>query len=295
MYRNFNLIIALEKRTLSIPVQINGISEKRSSLHTSYKGRQIRQICVLPKKGVSTVSTLDDVDCLVDRSQTDSMFCPDKGKDGVIIDKSVLKTIFPSSRDIKVMCSLSLDRISPFMFDGSHYTLVLGDPVTKKKTKTVDPEQHKLYNIVFHGMKALQTCFIARFVSFNREKFCAIYPTKYGLMMSILIHSNYLHPSRDDQLLDETKVAELLKTKKAEKMDAKDPIAVLVFSKIHSQLKVEKLDPESYTDRYEEKLKKLIAKSVREASKVTCKVDSDSESEEKSAPETGDIVDALMG
>jgi non-homologous end joining protein Ku len=269
MYKNLNLYIDTGKKPIELPVHIDGMTDKKTSLKTGYKGRLVKQIVVLTRDDVETPKTLEDLECIVERSKTESIYCHQQGTDEpkyIPVEKETLKKVFPISRDIKVVCSLDMGNLKPYMFDGSHYHLSLHGTL-KKKVKVVEASDKRMFNILFHGLKARQACFIGRYVSFNREKFCAIYPDEHhGFVMSNLIHANYFRQRSVNHIVKEGEEAlttllnaGMSKKRLAEISADGKPLYEMIFDKIHERLKKDCLDPETYKDRYEELLRRMIS------------------------------------
>lgn len=271
MYKNLNLNVDTGRKPIEIPVAIGKMTDAKTSLQTSYKGRKVRQVSVLTADDVESARKVGDIECVVERSKTDSIYLHQKGSESryITVDKETLKSVFPISRDLKVICTLSLSGLMPYWFDGTHYHLSLHGTL-KKKVKVVEAADKRMFNILYHGLASTRSCFIARYVSFNREKFCAIYPDPdQGLIMSNLIHSNYFRQTDVTHILQEgetlTSLVQGGMSKKRlgelEEQLAGKPLYEVIFGKIHDRLKRDTLDPADYRDRYEELLKQVILKA----------------------------------
>jgi len=271
MFKNLVLQIDTGKKPIELPVHIECIADHKTGLKMGFKGRPVKQLTVLANDDVDVVRTPEDIECVVDRSQVESLFLnPEKerGKPQYVpVNKDTLKSVFPACRFLKVLCSVDQDALKPYMFDGAHYRLSLHGTL-KKRVKVVETADKRMYNILYHGMSSHKACLIARFVSFGREKFGAIYPTEdFGFVMSNLIHSNYFrekgigHILKSGAELDALVNGSLSKEKLKELGADGKPMYDIVFSKIHERHKKGAIDPAMIRDRYEELLKQLISKS----------------------------------
>ena len=188
MLRNFILYIDTGKKPVEVPVHINKLTESKTGLRSGYKGRLVRQVTVLAREDVEDIKTMGDIDCIVPFAEKESVLVKQtsNGIRLLKIDKSQLKEVFPSTRNLRVLSAVPTSYIKPYMFDGTHYELSIHAPV-KKKVRAVAKEDKRMFNILYHGMTKRSCVFIAKYICFGREKYCAIYPDGKGFMMSNII------------------------------------------------------------------------------------------------------------
>lgn len=197
-----NLFIDTAKRPVEIPIHIDKLTDAKTTLNTVFKGRRVRQVMVLTKDDVEKPNSLADIETIVDRS-TSSSGLEVKGPDGssyiVPVDKKELDDTTISTRNLTVIAIVPSTDLKPYQFDGTSYEVSIYGKTTKK-IKIINPEHKEIFNILFHGLMIKGLSMIAKYVSFGREKFAAIYAANHNpvtgvsqnsLIMSNLIHSSY--------------------------------------------------------------------------------------------------------
>ena len=278
MFRNLNLYIDTGKRPVEIPVHIEKITDMKTGLQTVYEGRKVRQVAVLIKDDMESAKSIDDIETVVCRTETQSglvVKLPDGTTKVMSLDKETFKSEFSQTRNLRVISSIPHSSVNPYMFDGTHYELHIHG-VTKKRVKIVDPAHQQLYNILLHGMSRRNVVFIAKYMSFGREKFCAIYPTtsyissssvQRTLLMSNLIHSNYFRPLTNVFVKREDEIeSSVCKGIPKDVLGDGGSALVYLFDKINQTVPAT-LEPSDFEDRYERLLKQHVSRMIERATK----------------------------
>jgi len=275
MIRNLNLrILTTGNDPIEIPVHIDKITDPKTTLNTLYQGRRVRQVMVLTKDDVEKPTKLEDVETIVDRSTTTSgleVKAPDGQVHIVSIDKSIIGETTATTRNLTVVAVVPETEIRPYQYDGTSYELSVHGKTTKK-VKQIDPKHNELFNILFHGLRLKKCLFIARYVSFGREKYAAIYPVdinpvsglpQQALLMTNLIHSSYYRNFTSVNVIGEDVLnaglsaplpSEITKVLKDQNM----PAVVFFFNQITKAVPT-RLSKNEYEDTHEVKLKAHIA------------------------------------
>lgn len=274
MLRNLNLFIPTEKKPIEVSVHIDKLTNPKIGLHQIYLGRRIRMVTVLTTDDQEKPTRLEDIECIVSRSQCVSVY-EFKSADGSLrflpVDKKELfeqdEDAPTSNRNLTVIAIRPNSTLKPFMFEGNSYEMMVHGP-TLKKVKQIDPLHHQIYNLLYHGLLATSQTLIAKYTSFGREKFCAIYPVTHHpvtnephqtMLMSNLIHSNYYRSFSNDRVETFDGLTAELKKKFATNPSVSgetDPVMML-FAKIVKNIPVT-LESVDYVDEYEIKLQQTI-------------------------------------
>mgnify|MGYP001347621271 CR=1 FL=1 len=282
MLRNLNLYIDTGRKPIEIPVHIEKITDSKTTLNTIAHGRRIRTVTVLTHGDVEKVTKLEDIEQVVDRAGTVNgleIQAPDGTRSIITIDKAVLNegTITTATtRNLQVVAVVPSRTIKPYQYEGASYELILNGP-TQKKVKVIDPQHTQMFNILYHGLSARDEMFIARYVSFGREKFAAIYAVDTNpvtgnqqntLVMSNLIPSNYQRSFTGQHVTPWTTLETGLRTsidptvlKTLPGLDIPNCAAAINFF-YQKMLKIvpTELHRETYFDRHEMKLKETVAR-----------------------------------
>jgi len=164
-----------------------------NQLKQGFNGRPVKQIKVLPKPGCETVSELDDIEQIVPWSQLQSLYAhydPDtQSQEYMVVDPSDVKSMFPSSEDIRVVNVIPASELHYSLMEGHHYHIFVQ---SEKKSRTIYSEDQDLLSVFYHTLKERQLVAIGKYISANHEKCCAIHPEDDGLVMSVLIPSNFI-------------------------------------------------------------------------------------------------------
>ena len=271
MFKNFNLVIETGKKNIEVPIHLSKMTDQKTSLKTGYKTesgiRPIKHVSVVTREDTELLRSVDDIEYVVDRSKVTSVLSieSEEGSKLIEIDKDILKRAIVNSRDIRVIFSTDMNNIKPYMYDGSHYNLELHG-IIKKKVKCVELSDKRMHNILYHGMLSSGICMIGKYVCFNREKFCVIYSdSDRGMMLSNLIHSNYLRELKVSNIYDVMELDAILsggisKSKKLS-VDSDKSLYLHIFEKINENLYSKRVEMDKLRDKHEEILCDIIVKS----------------------------------
>ena len=213
MLRNLNLYIDTGRKPIEIAVHIDKITDAKTTLNTVHQGRRVRTVTVLTKDDVEKVTKIEDIEMVVDRSETGSgleIQAPDGTTSIVTLDKRLVsEDSVAQNRNLQVIAVVPSRTIKPYQFEGASYEMSIYGKIVKK-VKVVDGQQSQMFNILYHGLNLRDEMFIVRYVSFGREKFAAIYPVDHNpvtgnpqatFIMSNLIHSSYYRNFSSQQVL----------------------------------------------------------------------------------------------
>lgn len=213
MLKNLNLYIDTGRKPIEIAVHIDKITDAKTTLNTVHQGRRVRTVTVLTKDDVEKVTKIEDIEMVVDRSETGSgleIQAPDGTTSIVTLDKRLVsEDSVTQNRNLQVIAVVPSRTIKPYQFEGASYEMSIYGK-TVKKVKVVDGQQSQMFNILYHGLNLRDEMFIVRYVSFGREKFAAIYPVDHNpvtgnpqatFIMSNLIHSSYYRNFSSQQVL----------------------------------------------------------------------------------------------
>ena len=213
MLRNLNLYIDTGRKPIEIAVHIDKITDAKTTLNTVHQGRRVRTVTVLTKDDVEKITKIEDIEMVVDRSETGSgleIQAPDGTTSIVTLDKRLVsEDSVTQNRNLQVIAVVPSRTIKPYQFEGASYEMSIYGK-TVKKVKVIDGQQSQMFNILYHGLNLRDEMFIVRYVSFGREKFAAIYPVDHNpvtgnpqatFIMSNLIHSSYYRNFSSQQVL----------------------------------------------------------------------------------------------
>ena len=213
MLRNLNLYIDTGRKPIEIAVHIDKITDAKTILNTVHQGRRVRTVTVLTKDDVEKITKIEDIEMVVDRSETGSgleIQAPDGTTSIVTLDKRLVsEDSVTQNRNLQVIAVVPSRTIKPYQFEGASYEMSIYGK-TVKKVKVIDGQQSQMFNILYHGLNLRDEMFIVRYVSFGREKFAAIYPVDHNpvtgnpqatFIMSNLIHSSYYRNFSSQQVL----------------------------------------------------------------------------------------------
>ena len=178
------------------------------SLKQGYHGRPVRTIKALPREGLETISSPEDIECVVPWSQLQHLYVhpePDSGDlEYLEVDSQLIKSMYPSTETIRVISVIPISQLKRSLFEGHHYFIsVQGDT----KTHQLYTDDQKVLSVLYHGLVEQEQAVIGKYISANHEKCCAIYPEDGGLVMSVLNPSNFLRSRDQDHILNDIEQA----------------------------------------------------------------------------------------
>ena len=276
-----NLFIDTSKRPIEIPIHIDKLTDAKTPLNTVFKGRRVRQVMVLTKDDVEKPNSLTDIEAIVDRS-TASSGLEVKGPDGtsyiVPVDKKELDDTAASTRNLTVIAIVPSTDLKPYQFDGTSYEVSIYGKTTKK-IKVISPKHKEIFNIIFHGLMIKGLSMIAKYVSFGREKFAAIYAAnrnpvtgapQNSLIMSNLIHSSYYRTFTQQSIDPQSTLNDSLNlTLSPETLKDGSSGVLFYFNQIVKNVS-SSLKSEDYQDKHEMALKSHITKVTESIIKGQC-------------------------
>jgi non-homologous end joining protein Ku len=201
--------------------------------------RCVRTIKVLTKDSVRPAD-VKDIRMVVPWTEVKTSFTY-MGEDGteklLPLDHEVIGKIYAASENMTSMGFIDRSEVAPCDYDGSHYFITVQKD---SKAKTPDANDIKAYSTVYYICKNLKQCLLVNFVSGDREKAAVIYAHKDGLMLSILLHTNY-----------QRKAPEVSQPELPSNIEA-------LANKLVSVQKLACLPEDKLTDKYEERIKQYL-------------------------------------
>ena len=210
----YELVFPLTKCNITCKIYISRSFDSKTGFCQGKNGRQVRTVKVLARDDAKPTDR-SDIEELVPWETVETYY-PYKQVDGTVkllaIDTSVLKKIYQNSAKMSLISIIPMKSIRPSMYDGSHYFVRVQKA---PKTRTIFPEDQKIYTILYHGLLERNHAILVKYISYNREKFAVLYsdPMSSGLMMANIFHSTYQRDFPASQLakiLDPTKYSNVL-------------------------------------------------------------------------------------
>ena len=238
-------------------INLNASADSRPSCSTGYvvgKGKKaqikpVRWIKVVSKTD-EAIEKIDQIAEICDTKKIKSIVQIPGTSSFTIVEKEQLKSLFPNSPVMKVMCASST--LPYHIFDGSHY--VLKPTQTKSgKVRAIAPEDRSLYEILCVGLESTGSTLIVGYNAYNSRKYGAIYFANGELRLSLFIGSNYQREFGSTKTIDET-------SKK-----------LCAFEKLLS-LQKSKFTYSKLVDTYGEELRKLVESAQAGAPYVSKKI-----------------------
>ena len=210
----YELIFPVTKGGISCKICISRSFDSKTGFCQGKNGRQVRTVKVLAKDDAKPTGR-DDIEELIPWGSVETYY-PYKQSDGTVkllsVDTSVLKKIYQNSAKMSIISIIPMKSIRPSMYDGSHYFV---RAQKMPKTRTISPEDQKIYTILYHGLLERNYAILVKYISYNREKFAVVYPdpASDGLMMANIFHSTYQRDfpaSHLSKIVDPTKYSKVL-------------------------------------------------------------------------------------
>ncbi len=247
MSRRMNYTVKLGKCGLQFKIALTKSYDEKTGFTQTYPDpddpsvyRCVRTIKVLTKDSVRPAD-VKDIRMVVPWTEVKSSFTY-MGEDGTEklfpLDQEVIGKIYSASENMTSMGFIDSSEIAPCDYDGSHYFITVQKD---SKAKTPDPNDIKAYSTVYYICKNLKQSLLVSFVSGDREKAAVIYAHKDGLMLSILLHTNY--------------------QRKAPEIVAQPELPAnidVLANKLVSVQKLTSLPEDKLTDKYEERIKQYL-------------------------------------
>lgn len=222
---------------LKITIQTG--KESKTGFKSTYEGRQIRMVKILAKGDVKP-NSVSDIEKIVPWTQTVQAYPWTDDESGeerlLILDDKTKCKMFEKSEYMGGVGFIERDEVAPNRFSGDHYSV---KPQVDSKTKKSADGDVQIYSLMYFILKEHNKMFLTKFVSGDREKYAVMYANGDGIMMSILIHDNYLRTAPTVSRIPLPKAKE-----RADKMLA-------AFS-------LRRFDPTVTVDRFEENIQKYI-------------------------------------
>ncbi|MHB1952262.1 MAG: Ku protein [Sulfobacillus sp.] len=220
----------------------------RTSFKQGYQGRVVRTIKVLPREDCGTVISVDDIEKIIPWGELESLIEGDDKASYIPVDKKEIQDQFAKTDRMTVFGAIPRSALEPADCDGYHYFL----SVQATKTKTLPEQDQLLYQMLAKALRQRDKALLARYVSSNRTKYCAIYSSRDGgLTMSGLIPGNLLRMRQEQKFSVGTSKV--------------DPGQCL--DKLCEKIEMVGIDREQIADEYEQKLKEHL-ELVRSGSSV---------------------------
>jgi len=222
-------------------ISIKKASDSKTSFKQGKNGRCLRTVRVLAKDD-NTPTSISDIETVISWDDIESMYAyrdPENGEERYLpIDKTVIKSLYPNSNNMRVVGSYMKSTMNPMDFDGYHY-FVEAQP--EPKTKQPAERDIQGYNLLYKGMHETDQILLVSYVSYNREKYAYLYPQDGGLTLSNIYHSTYMRER--ERMTDNIEI----------------PNVSVLFNKLTSaHMKRGSRDPEVIRDSCEEKLRQYI-------------------------------------
>jgi non-homologous end joining protein Ku len=250
MSRSTKYILSF-KKGLKLPIGLHKATEEKTGLTLGKDGRKVRTVRVISRDD-ATPTDISEIERVVPWTETENYF-PVRTEEGDIrlieVDKKMISSLFDKSDVMSVNGVIGLEKLSPRMYDGYHYHISCQ---FEKKSKAVPGNDEKLYTVIHAWLQEYNKALLVKFLTSGREKFAVIYPDAEGLMMSILIHSNYQRERLSSNLIP-----------------IEDPVQY--GDRLLGPIGLEDIDPDSIIDEYEETLKRYIEEEASKPEEVTPK------------------------
>jgi len=222
-----------------LKISIQTSKESKTGFKSTYKGREIRMVKILAKDDAKP-NSVSDIEEIVPWTQTVQAYPWTDDESGeeklLILDDKTKCKMFEKSEFMGGIGFIDRDEIAPNRFSGDHYFV---KPQTDSKTKKAADSDVQIYSLKFYLLNENNKMFMTKFVSGDREKYAVMYANGDGIMMSILIHDNYVRTAPSVSRIPLPKAKE-----RADKMLA-------AFS-------LRRFDPAITVDRFEDNIQKYI-------------------------------------
>lgn len=242
MRRTFDLTFPTERGDFRISINITKSFGERLSCKTGYRGQPVKWIkCTTKDPELEKITSCKEIDHIVQASELESLYPTEDERgnpDYVVIDKSMLKNMFPSTPEMKVLRTVPSSCVPLHYMSGTHYFVDVKKS-KKGKVQVANPEDVAMYDMVHNGLTENNEVLLVRYTAMNTNKYAIIFPDQCGLRMSNLIASNYQKERHETQLLGQNDKPRLYER--------------LVEETRHKRLKVE-----NFKDDYGEKLQEIV-------------------------------------
>jgi non-homologous end joining protein Ku len=261
MSRQTKFDLTFPQGGLSVKVGISKSSDAKTGLRQTYEdeagdNRQVRTAKVLTIDDVKPQS-LEDIEKVIPWNAVQSSFPYRDEEDGqerlLKLDDKAQCQLFKKSNRMNVVGILDQTAVTPNMYSGDHYFLTIQVDSKSKKAEKIDQQG---YSLIFYILAECEKVVLVKFVSGDREKFGVIYRVGDGLMLSVLIHSNYQREAPEVERLPMPKV-----------------MAKAHSEKMLAMFALRRLDADTMMDKYEDSLKAYIEdlKVIAKGGKIKAK------------------------
>ncbi len=247
MRRAFDLSFTTPRGNFHLPVEIEKSFNERVFFKTGYNCQPAKWLKVTVKDpDLEKVTSPDEIEHVIQANELESLaITGEEDEFGrpvyVVIDKSGLKNMFPSTPEMRVLKTVPTACVSFDTIEGHHYFLNVRKQ-KKGKIRKSNPEDEALYNLIFLGLRGRSEVLLVHYNAMNTNKYAVVYSGVGGLRMSNLIGSNYQKERKEKQAVG-TKIRAKL------------------YDRLVQSIRDVKLG--EYKDDYGEKLQELADSAIR--------------------------------